>query len=277
MTFIDFIILGTLYILFTIIIYLIVNTINKHSIKKNNKIIEHIENINKNYKSLFYFLDTNYTFEFECNSLQKYKNNNNDNSIFNYLCNIVNENPNQWQNLITIINQNKNIYQKYMTNISTIQKQYSGLGYQKNKYIFLSKKKYLKIEDSLCQKVILKPPITIKITITIFYISPAGRNRYFTDYICNEKIVIEALKKLEEKKKYEQTKEYQRLILTPKKRYEILKRDNFKCQICGRTQADGVKLEVDHIIPISKGGKTVDENLRTLCHDCNIGKSDKLE
>ena len=77
--------------------------------------------------------------------------------------------------------------------------------------------------------------------------------------------------------KYEQTKEYQRLILTPKKRYEILKRDNFKCQICGRTQADGVKLEVDHIIPISKGGKTVDENLRTLCHDCNIGKSDKLE
>ena len=44
-----------------------------------NKIIERIENINNNYKSLFYTLDTDYEFEFECNSLQKYKNNNNNN------------------------------------------------------------------------------------------------------------------------------------------------------------------------------------------------------
>ena len=277
MTFIDFIILGTLYLLLAIISYLIIKIINRHSIKKNNKVIEQIENTNKNYQPLFCFLDTNYTFEFKCNTLQKYKNNNNDNSIFNYLCNIINENPNHWQNLITIINKNKSIYQKYMSNIFIIREKYSGLGYQKNKYIFLSKKKYLKIEDSLCQKAILKPTLETNITITIFYISPAGRNKYFTNYICNKNTVIDALKKLEEKKKYEQTKEYQRLLLTPKKRYEILKRDNFKCQICGRTQADGVKLEVDHIIPISKGGKTIDENLRTLCHDCNIGKSDKLE
>lgn len=63
--------------------------------------------------------------------------------------------------------------------------------------------------------------------------------------------------------------------LTAGLRYDILKRDNYRCQICGRTQADGVKLHVDHIVPIVKGGKTVPENLQTLCQDCNLGKGTK--
>lgn len=37
------------------------------------------------------------------------------------------------------------------------------------------------------------------------------------------------------------------------------------------------KLHVDHIIPIAKGGKTVKENLRTLCEECNWGKRDKYD
>ena len=75
-----------------------------------------------------------------------------------------------------------------------------------------------------------------------------------------------------------ESKEYQRKILTPSLRYDILKRDNFKCVICGRTpKKDGVTLHVDHIIPVSKGGKTVPENLRTLCSICNLGKSDKYD
>ena len=61
-------------------------------------------------------------------------------------------------------------------------------------------------------------------------------------------------------------------------RYDILHRDNFKCCICGRTaKEDGVKLHIDHIIPVSKGGTNDVSNLRTLCQDCNLGKSNKLE
>ena len=60
--------------------------------------------------------------------------------------------------------------------------------------------------------------------------------------------------------------------MTDKLRYEVLKRDGFKCVLCGATQADGVKLHVDHIFPVSKGGKTVMSNLRTLCERCNLGK-----
>ena len=62
-------------------------------------------------------------------------------------------------------------------------------------------------------------------------------------------------------------------------RYDILKRDNFKCVIDGFSPAThaGITLHVDHIIPWAKGGKTIRENLRTLCNRCNSGKSDKDE
>lgn len=66
-------------------------------------------------------------------------------------------------------------------------------------------------------------------------------------------------------------------------RYRILKRDNFRCQLCGRGKDDlddegkPVRLHVDHILPIAAGGKSDDANLQTLCYDCNRGKGDSVE
>lgn len=62
-------------------------------------------------------------------------------------------------------------------------------------------------------------------------------------------------------------------------RYEVLKRDRFRCVLCGASPAThlGCVLHVDHIIPWSRGGKTIPENLRSLCETCNLGKSAKLE
>ena len=82
-----------------------------------------------------------------------------------------------------------------------------------------------------------------------------------------------------------ESNEYQRMLCTPKIRYEVLKRDKFTCQICGRGSKEGAKLHVDHIRPVSKGGtlgETTKEgrkysNLRTLCDLCNIGKSDTYD
>jgi len=61
-------------------------------------------------------------------------------------------------------------------------------------------------------------------------------------------------------------------------RFKVLKRDNFKCVCCGKSPAidSNVQLHVDHIIPWSKGGETVMENLQTLCSKCNLGKSNVL-
>lgn len=58
-------------------------------------------------------------------------------------------------------------------------------------------------------------------------------------------------------------------------RFKVLDRDNFKCCTCGASPAKdpSVELQVDHIVPWSKGGETVIENLQTLCSKCNLGKS----
>lgn len=53
-------------------------------------------------------------------------------------------------------------------------------------------------------------------------------------------------------------------------RQAILKRDGYKCVLCGRTTKEhGVSLEIDHILPYSLGGKTSYKNGRTLCAECN--------
>lgn len=63
--------------------------------------------------------------------------------------------------------------------------------------------------------------------------------------------------------------------ITLSMRVKVFERDNYTCQMCGKTVKDGVKLEVDHIKPVSKGGSDDMSNLLTLCFDCNRGKSDK--
>lgn len=60
-----------------------------------------------------------------------------------------------------------------------------------------------------------------------------------------------------------------------KLRFVVMRRDNFKCQNCGRSPATDqtVILHIDHKTAWTNGGETVIENLETLCSVCNIGKS----
>lgn len=67
----------------------------------------------------------------------------------------------------------------------------------------------------------------------------------------------------------------QRKLMTKDLRQKIITRDNYTCQLCGKYMPDEVGLHVDHIIPISKGGKTVSSNLQVLCSKCNGSKSNK--
>ena len=59
--------------------------------------------------------------------------------------------------------------------------------------------------------------------------------------------------------------------LNSKIRFEIFKRDKFTCQYCGKESPE-VKLELDHIIPLSKKGKEETSNYLTACRECNVGK-----
>ncbi|MFH1142023.1 MAG: HNH endonuclease [Chloroflexota bacterium] len=61
-------------------------------------------------------------------------------------------------------------------------------------------------------------------------------------------------------------------------RWRVMNRDHFKCVADGKSpsQDPNVILHVDHIIPRSKGGLSIMENLQTLCQDCNLGKSNLI-
>jgi hypothetical protein len=66
-----------------------------------------------------------------------------------------------------------------------------------------------------------------------------------------------------------------RIALSKKTRFEIFKRDSFNCRYCGSGTANGSILNVDHVIPVSKGGTNDMENLVTSCFECNSGKSNR--
>ena len=54
-------------------------------------------------------------------------------------------------------------------------------------------------------------------------------------------------------------------------RHEVFKRDNYRCRECGATNKE-TTLEIDHIVPVSKGGTNNINNLQTLCKACNRAK-----
>ena len=63
-------------------------------------------------------------------------------------------------------------------------------------------------------------------------------------------------------------------------RYEVLKRANKRCELCGVQDGDEgyedrLPLHIDHIVPRSKGGSNEIDNLQVLCRACNLGKSNR--
>ena len=50
----------------------------------------------------------------------------------------------------------------------------------------------------------------------------------------------------------------------------------YECAACKMTSHNRIPFQIDHIIPLNKGGKTIPENLQVLCRKCNASKSDKV-
>lgn len=110
------------------------------------------------------------------------------------------------------------------------------------------------------------------------YISPGGNS----SLKCDIKLDVDNLDKLilylNDLIKFQKSVWGQRLLMTSQLREKIKKRDNFTCQICSNSSYNerNLLLEIDHIIPVSLGGLTIDENLQTLCWKCNRSKGSKL-
>lgn len=63
-----------------------------------------------------------------------------------------------------------------------------------------------------------------------------------------------------------------RIGVSPRVRFEVFKRDGFRCLYCGATPLSK-PLHVDHVRPVAEGGDNSPANLVTACSDCNLGKS----
>lgn len=119
---------------------------------------------------------------------------------------------------------------------------------------------------------------TLTVEYKFVYTSGAGYSqRYFTIPM-TEETIIKLIELLESKLTMTAFTKEQRSLMTAKLRQHIKERDNFTCKHCGNSThvEPNLLLEIDHIIPVSKGGCTEETNLQTLCWKCNREKSNKL-
>lgn len=176
------------------------------------------------------------------------------------------------------VKQNRVLYKKYADELSALQ---SSASAAECKQLGIPYKRFLKIEQKLVNDISISPICEMQIECEKEYTSPAGRNEYFEGDVFSEEEIRTMVETIKQENIMRSSEEYRRKMerrrVTDKLRYQILRRDGFRCQLCGASQADGVRLHVDHIIPVSKGGTSDVENLRTLCDRCNLGKGDQME
>ena len=118
----------------------------------------------------------------------------------------------------------------------------------------------------------------LNIEYKFVYTSDGGMAQRSFTVPMNEENIIELINALENKLSIETITKEQRAMMTTKLRTSIKERDNFTCCQCGNSiyKEPNLLLEIDHIIPISKGGLTIKDNLQTLCWKCNRSKGAKL-
>jgi hypothetical protein len=110
------------------------------------------------------------------------------------------------------------------------------------------------------------------------YTSDGGMAQRSFTVPMNEENIIELINHLESKLSMEVLAKEQRALMTTKLRTYIKERDKYTCCQCGNSthEEPNLLLEIDHIIPISKGGLTQEDNLQTLCWKCNRSKGAKI-
>lgn len=260
---------NTIVLVFSICISTCIVTIvskrRERIIKVNSEKVKQIEELNKNFKKISSKKHNVLEREYSRKSLDRV---NGDDVIKYHIENDIKGLRTDIENSIY----NISLLDEYEKNVAKILEQES---INNTKY---SDKKYKRIENIVLDKVVYtKKDFLIRVSLEVYYRSNGGRINESRNGFRNYDELLELYKEWENGNKYEVTKRQERKIMNDDIRYNVLKRDNFTCQKCGITSKDGAKLEVDHIIPLSKGGKTVMSNLQTLCDRCNSGKSDKTK
>lgn len=111
-------------------------------------------------------------------------------------------------------------------------------------------------------------------TFIFQYVSAGGNSSSRCDIKLNIENLNHLIKYLNDVIKWTKSIAGQRALMTSQFREKIKKRDNYKCCYCylGIEDEPNLLLEIDHKIPLSKGGMTTYDNLQTLCWKCNRTK-----
>lgn len=72
------------------------------------------------------------------------------------------------------------------------------------------------------------------------------------------------------------TKRTPRKAISQGTRFDVLERCGFRCFYCARKGSEAGELEIDHVMPVTKGGSSHVSNLVAACRDCNQGKRAKI-
>lgn len=201
----------------------------------------------------------------------------------------IDQNHNYLVKCLSIKNAEKTLETQYYSKLDQIRRlpDYEKLSEIHQKRV--TQKRYDKYIRELIQAQSLNFTTTLQFVLIYSYTSPKGRNHYSDYRIFHENeirslLTQNNLKIINDNSGHisEGFKQKQRSLMTNKMRYKILQRDNNRCVLCGRTAKESIAisghgLEIDHIIPVSKGGKTIESNLRTLCFACNRGKGADIE
>jgi hypothetical protein len=135
-------------------------------------------------------------------------------------------------------------------------------------------------EEEFMQKVGVElAPISVPYPVYVFeYVSAGGNSSQRTTVTLNTSTIDALIETLGQKIRWRKSAAGQRALMTSKLRNLIKQRDKHTCQYCSVSLAaePHLLLEVDHIVPVSKGGMSTFENLQTLCWRCNRIKSNKL-
>jgi HNH endonuclease len=145
----------------------------------------------------------------------------------------------------------------------------------------ISRVAFVRIEQKLFAKRMLSAPVCVaQVQCIVRYTSPKGQNSYSRALDWNFDGLRSEFAEMKQIQEARSTatflRQQERNRMSASLRYRVLARDNSCCTRCGATpKTHGVTLHVDHVVPVSLGGKTEMGNLQTLCAPCNIGKSNR--
>ena len=173
-------------------------------------------------------------------------------------------------------NFNRSKNELYRREVSQI-KNFDAFDYEKYK----NEKLLRSIERKLFDEAILKPVTEVCFTVTLQCSTIddkvyASKTQTFTQAEIELQLGKLANKRgsfYNDREIWDSLCRVERGKVSNKMRFSIYQRDGYRCRYCGRS-GRFADLEIDHIRPISKGGKSTYDNLQTLCRRCNKEKGD---